>query len=63
MEVTALGDKIIVGLMQLIDIDKYARAFQEELSKVGISCKVEGPYPKRLPKHELPPYKMKGFIL
>ena len=63
MEVTALGDKIIVGLMQLIDIDKYARAFQEELSKVGISCKVEGPYPKRLPKHELPPYKKKGFIL
>lgn len=54
IEVTALGDKIIVGLMQLIDTDKYALAFQEELNKLGVSCKEEGPYPKRLPKHALP---------
>ena len=40
--------------MQLIDTDKYALAFQEELDKVGASCKAEGPYPKQLPKHELP---------
>ena len=54
MEITAVADKIIIGLMQLIDTDKYALAFQEELAKVGISCRTEGPYPKRLPKHELP---------
>ncbi len=54
IEVTALADKIIVGFMQLIDTDKYALAFQEELDKVGVSCKAEGPYPKQLPKHELP---------
>ena len=54
VEITALEDKIIVGLMQLVDTDKYARAFQEELAAVGVSCKAEGPYQKRLPKHELP---------
>ena len=54
IEVTALADKIIVGFMQLIDTDKYALAFQEEMKKIGVSCKAEGPYPKRLPKHELP---------
>lgn len=53
IEITALGDKIIVGFMQLINTDKYARAFQEELNKVGVSCKTKGPYPKLLPKHEL----------
>ena len=52
-EVTALADKIIVGFMQLIDTDKYVLAIQEELNKVGISCKAEGPYPKQLPKHDL----------
>ena len=54
IEVTALADKIIVGFMQLIDTDKYALAFQEELDKMGVPCKVEGPFPKRQPKHELP---------
>ena len=54
IEITALADKIIVGFMQLIDTDKYVLAFQEELGKVGVSCKAEGPYPKRLPKHDLP---------
>ncbi len=28
--------------------------FQEELRRIGVSCKAEGPYPKQLPKHELP---------
>lgn len=54
IEVTSLNDRIIVGLMQLVDKDKYARAFMEELQKAGIPCRVEGPYPKRLPRHELP---------
>lgn len=54
IEVTALNDIIIVGLMQLIDTDKYALAFQEELKKLGVPCKAEGPYPKHLSKHELP---------
>ena len=54
MEVTSLADKIIVGFMQLIDTDKYVLAIQEELEKIGISCKTEGPYPKQLTKHELP---------
>ena len=54
IEVTALADKIIVGFMQLIDTDKYALSFQEELDKMGVPCKVEGPFPKRQPKHELP---------
>ena len=54
VEVSALGDKIIFGLMQLVDTDKYALAFQEELKKLGVPCKIEGPYPKRLPKHKLP---------
>ncbi|MCR5794640.1 MAG: hypothetical protein K6G61_04760 [Solobacterium sp.] len=54
IEITALADKIIVGFMQLVDTDKYARAFREELARIGLSCKEEGPYPKRLPKHDLP---------
>ena len=54
VEVSALGDKIIFGLMQLVDTDKYALAFQEELKKLGVPCKIECPYPKRLPKHKLP---------
>lgn len=54
IEVTALKDKIIVGFMQLIDTEKYAIAFQEELRSLGIPCRAEGPYPKRLAKHNLP---------
>ena len=54
VEVTALGDKIVFGLMQLVDTNKYALAFQEELNKLGVPCKIEGPFPKRLPRHELP---------
>lgn len=54
IEVTALADKIIVGFMQLIDTDKYVLAFQEEMTKAGVPCKAEGPFPKRLPKHDLP---------
>ena len=54
IEVTALKDKIIVGFMQLLDTEKYAIAFQEELRSLGIPCRAEGPYPKRLAKHNLP---------
>lgn len=34
--------------------DKYINLFLEELEKVGIPCTVEGPFPKRLPKHAIP---------
>ena len=54
IEITAMADKIYVGFMQLIKTDKYIDLFREELGKVGIPCTVEGPFPKRLPKHELP---------
>ena len=53
-EVTSLDDKIFFTLMQLIDGKKYAEAFLEVLEELGIPCKVEGPFPKRLSKHVLP---------
>lgn len=54
IEITAMADKIFVGFMQLIKTDKYIELFREELQKAGIPCKIEGPFPKRLPKHEIP---------
>ena len=54
IEITAMADKIYVGFMQLIKTDQYIDLFREELQKVGIPCTIEGPFPKRLPKHELP---------
>ena len=54
VEITAMDDKIIVGFMQLIKTDRYINIFRQELKKVGISCTIEGPFPKRLPKHEVP---------
>ncbi len=49
-----LADKIYVGFMQLLNTDKYVNLFREELEKVGIPCTIEGPFPKRLPKHDIP---------
>ena len=49
-----MADKIYVGFMQLLKTDKYVNLFREELEKVGIPCTVKGPFPKRLPKHEIP---------
>ena len=54
IEITAMADKIFVGFMQLIKTDKYIDLLREELGKLGIPCKIEGPFPKRLPKHEIP---------
>jgi hypothetical protein len=54
IEITAMADKIYVGFMQLINTDKYVKLFREELEKVGIPSKLDGPFPKRLPKHDIP---------
>ena len=54
LEVTSMGEKIFVILMQLIDETKYAVAFQQVLTELGIPYTVEGPFPKRLTKHALP---------
>ena len=54
IEITAMADKIYVGFMQIIKTDKYINLFREELEKLGIPCVIEGPFPKRLPKHGIP---------
>ena len=54
IEITAMADKIFIGFMQVIKTDKYIDLFREELEKLGIPCKIEGPFPKRLPKHGIP---------
>lgn len=54
IEISAMADKIFIGFMQIIKTDKYINLFREELAKLGIPCTVEGPFPKRLPKHEIP---------
>lgn len=54
LEVLSMGDKIFVTFSQLIDESKYADAFRDVLQELGIPCKVEGPFPKNLPKHILP---------
>ncbi len=54
LEVTSVGDRLFVCFMQIIDTDKYIKAFLEVLKELGISFEVEGPFPKRLPKHQLP---------
>ena len=54
LEVTSVGDKIFVCFMQILDTDKYINAFLDVLKEFGIPCTVEGPYPKRMPKHQLP---------
>ncbi|MBR2524760.1 MAG: hypothetical protein IKE53_10050 [Clostridiales bacterium] len=54
VEITAMADKIFVGFMQVINTDRYINLFREELERAGIPCKVEGPFPKRLPKHGIP---------
>ncbi len=54
LEVTSVGDKIFVSFMQVINTDKYINAFMEVLKETGMSFKIEGPFPKRLPKHQLP---------
>ena len=54
LEVTSAGDRMFVCFMQIINKGKYIRAFCDVLDELGISYTVEGPYPKKLPKHALP---------
>ena len=54
VEITAMADKIYVGFMQVVKTDKYINLFQKELEKLGIPCTIEGPFPKRMPKHGVP---------
>ena len=54
LEVTSVGDKIHVCFMQILNTDKYINAFRDVLEELGISFKMEGPFPKSLPKHQLP---------
>ena len=54
LEVTSMGEKIFVCFMQILDTDKYINAFREVMNELGISFTMEGPYPKKLPKHQLP---------
>lgn len=34
--------------------DKYINTFREVMDELGISFTMEGPFPKKLPKHQLP---------
>ena len=54
LEVSSMGDRIFVSFMQLLDEKKYTDAFQAVLTELGIPFRVEGPFPKKLPCHELP---------
>ena len=53
LEVTSVGEKIFVCFMQILDTDKYINAFRDVLNELGISFTMEGPFPKKLPKHQL----------
>ncbi len=54
LEVTSVGEMIFVCFMQILDTDKYINAFREVMNELGISFTMEGPFPKKLPKHQLP---------
>jgi len=54
LEVTSVGEKIFVCFMQILDTDKYINAFRDVLNELGVSFTMEGPFPKKLPKHQLP---------
>jgi len=54
LEVSSLGDRIFLSFMQLLDEKKYTGAFEAVLTELGIPFQSEGPFPKRLTKHELP---------
>ena len=54
LEASSLGDKIFLSFMQLLDQSKYTDAFEAVLTELGIAFHVEGPFPKRLTKHEKP---------
>jgi len=54
LEVSSMGDRIFLSFMQLLDSKKYTGAFEAVLKELGIPFRAEGPFPKRLTKHELP---------
>ena len=54
LEVSSLGDRIFLSFLQLLDEKKYTDAFEAVLKELGIPFQAEGPFPKRLTKHELP---------
>ena len=54
LEVTSMGNFIFACFMQMIETDKYFNAFTEVMKEIGIDYTVEGPFPKRLSRHELP---------
>ena len=62
LEVSALGDRIFLSFMQLLDETKYTDAFEAVLTELGIPFQAEGPFPKRLTKHELPKQKAPGLF-
>lgn len=53
-EICSLSDKIFMTMMHLVDNRKYLNAFKSVMDELGIPCTVAGPYPKLLPKHDLP---------
>ena len=63
LEVSSLGDRIFLSFMQLLDERKYTDAFEAVLTELGIPFLSEGPFPKRLTKHELPREKAPSKFL
>ena len=54
LEVTSVGDRIFVCFMQILNTDKYINAYRDVLDELNISFIEEGPYAKKIPKHQLP---------
>ncbi len=54
IEITSIGDRVVLSFMQLLDKDVYFNAFLSVLDELGIPYKTDGPYPKGLVKHRLP---------
>ena len=54
LEVTSMSNRIFVSFMQLLSDEKYRDAFREVLDELGVPYRVKGPFPKHLPRHDLP---------
>ncbi len=53
-EVSAVGDKIFLAPMALVNEEKYIKALSDVLGELKIPYKLEGPFPKNLPYQEFP---------
>ena len=53
-EITSLGDRIFLAVMQLLRNDKYVSGLKSLFGEMGIPYQVKGPFPKHLSKHMLP---------